>query len=141
MAYGITNRKRRELTDKEITLLEGYAAIRLPLHRIAALFNVSSDYLDDMIKRNESARHALELGRSKSEAKFRQTLYQKAIDGDVQAMKFWAYTQLEGFNTPYEEKGLHPKAVERLNTIDMKAIEYVPEDELNRKLELLMAKA
>lgn len=140
-SYGLNNRKRRELTEKEINQIEAYSAVRLPMEDMAALLGISESYLEDMIKRNDAARHSLNVGRAKAKAKFRQRLYQLAMDGDIQAMKFWAVTQ-DGFRMPPAESS-HPydRSYVQSQTIDVKAIEYVPEETLNQKLELLMAKA
>lgn len=88
---------RRRFTDEELAQLEGYAAIRLPMEQIAALFNVSAAWFNQMIKDSDAAQMRIQQGRAKSSAKYRKTLFEMAtVERNPRMIEFWGYTQ-EGF--------------------------------------------
>lgn len=99
---------RRVLSTDELKLFEKYAAIRLPLEQVAALFDMSIDTLKRIMQKQDAARASWDQGRAKASSTARSTLWQKAFDQkNFQAMKFWCQTQ-EGFKTTdvVEIKGL-----------------------------------
>ncbi len=105
----------RVLTAEEIIKIQAWSVVKLPREHMAALLSISVDTFDDIVKRQDAVRTALESGRGQGSINIRQTLYWKAMGKpaekdakgkvikpatppDFQAMKFWCQTQ-EGFKT------------------------------------------
>lgn len=84
---------------------------------MASLFGISDTWLMHLARKDDAVRLALEQGRAKGSANFRGRLYEKAMTGDVQAMKFWAVTQ-EGF-VPTERIQLTGENGEPIKTMSM----------------------
>jgi hypothetical protein len=105
--------KARKFTSDEIEQIRQMAAVRLPVHQMAANLGMSHDTFERMLKKDSAARASIDKGRDTASRAFRGRLFQVAmgqeekrdkfglivkpgIAPDVQAMKFWAETQ-EGF--------------------------------------------
>jgi hypothetical protein len=84
-------------TEKQISQVEAWSAVRVPMEHMASLLGISKDTLERAIKKNDALRAALDIGRAKASANVRTTLYNMGvIDKDFQALRFWCQTQ-EGF--------------------------------------------
>lgn len=88
--------KRRKLTPDEIRQLETMSGLRLPTHQIAAILGLSKTHLEVLIKKDDAARNAVEMGRAVASTTVRQRAYEQAIGGNTTMLIFWLKTQ-EGF--------------------------------------------
>lgn len=70
--------KRIRLTPEQIKMLEGMAAIRIPMEQMAMILGISKDGLEKYAKRNKETKAALEKGRAAGSQKVYQTAFQLA---------------------------------------------------------------
>lgn len=82
-------RKQIVLTDEQISMLSKYAAVGLTLDQMAALVDCCPTTFDEIIKRQEGVKRAIEKGRAKGIGGIANTLYQQAMKGNITAAIFY----------------------------------------------------
>lgn len=73
-------RKRKvQLSDEAMKMIEGMAAIRLPNEYIATILGISRETFDEMVKTDETLRNTIMQGIARSKSKVFKTLYTSAV--------------------------------------------------------------
>ena len=85
--------KRIDFSEADIAQCESYGSVGLNLDQIAALFNISSSALDNVIRRQPEVGCAIKRGKAKGIGNIAKSLYTKAIEGDRTCMIFYLKTQ------------------------------------------------
>lgn len=87
--------KLSKLTPEQLTMIEGMAQQRLPLHNIAMILGVSDSKLDKMIRENEELRQAIYRGRAVGTQKAYRSAFELAT-GYTRVHKIRTYNQRTG---------------------------------------------
>ena len=82
-----------EMTDKILGQIELLAGYGLTLPQIAAVIGIAEPTLYAKKTNNSIVNKALAAGRAKAEAKVGKSLYERAVDGDVAAIRWWEMTR------------------------------------------------
>jgi len=80
------------VTERDLKIIETLAGYGLTIPQIAAVMEVSPRTL--RLKQHDVAVNtALESGRAKAELRVGKALYERAIDGDIAAIRWWEMTR------------------------------------------------
>ena len=80
-------------TAKELEKLKSLAASGIRITDIAAIYRMSKSSLYDFMKKNPAIREHIDMGKSQALYNVAQTLYSKAVAGDLTAAIFYLKTQ------------------------------------------------
>jgi hypothetical protein len=86
-------RPRIELTEKDLANMEMLAGLGLSLKKIAAVVGMDENTLCARKKDSALINGILERGRAKAEARVGKSLYERAVEGDVAAIRWWEMTR------------------------------------------------
>lgn len=82
-----------EFTEKDLRQIEMLAGLGLTLPKIAAIMGFSVELLEKRKRTHEELNTVLERGRAAAEARVGKSLFERAIEGDVAAIRWWEMTR------------------------------------------------
>ena len=98
-------RPRKDFTDRDFMQIETLAGYGLSLPQIAAVMGISETEFHYR-KSEKRVSEALESGKAKAQGNVGKALYLRAIDGDVNAIRWWEMTRAKRRATqPENEEG------------------------------------
>jgi hypothetical protein len=77
------------LTEKDLRQIELLSGLGLTLPKICACIGISPSELSERAKTEEEVSGVLLRGRAKAEAAVSKSLFERATEGDVAAIRFW----------------------------------------------------
>lgn len=86
-------RPRIEITDKMISQIETLSGYGLTLAQIGAVIGISERLLCQRRDNETTISAALERGRAKAQGVIGKSLFERARDGDVAAIRWWEMTR------------------------------------------------
>ena len=85
----MATRKTKPRIEIDIAKVESFAAVGCSMEQIAANLGIAPSTLYSRVKENGEIGEAITRGRAKGVAKVANALFQKAMDGDVNAQKYY----------------------------------------------------
>jgi len=107
-------RPRFELTDDHIRQIEQLAGVGLTLPKIAAIIGISEGTLRGRKRQEKRVFDALERGKAKAEGVIGRSLFERAREGDVAAIRWWEMTRAgrtEESRQQVDHSGLPPAKI------------------------------
>jgi predicted DNA-binding protein (UPF0251 family) len=86
-------RPRIDLTEHDIEQIELLAGYGLSIQQIGSVIGISKSTLDSRRATEKRVAEAVERGRAMAEAKIGKSLFERAIDGDIAAIRWWEMTR------------------------------------------------
>ena len=81
------------LTEKDLGQIEMLAGLGLTLPKICAFVGISASEIRDRVGSDEALSGVLERGRARAQARVGKSLFERAVEGDVAAIRWWEMTR------------------------------------------------
>jgi len=82
-----------DLTEEDLRKMSALAGLGLTLPKIAAVMGFSESVLAKRKQTSDAVKTALERGKAEAEMRIGKSLFERAIDGDVAAIRWWEMTR------------------------------------------------
>lgn len=92
-ADGLYDPETKAFTEQGLQLLERAAGLGLSEENAAALFDITGKCLADRLRESPEATQAWRYGKGSADLQVSNSLYKKAVSGDVSAIKWYETTR------------------------------------------------